>query len=128
MPIDYNRYPPDWKTVIRPRILKRAEHCCEQCGAPDGAFIYRPVKKSADWRLMPEGHLADVMAEDGVKFTKVVLTIAHLDHDATNHEVTDDRLRAWCQLCHLNYDRPRHIQNRKYGRRHLDNQGQLFEM
>jgi hypothetical protein len=32
------------------------------------------------------------------------LLIAHLDHDETNHEVTDDRLKAMCQLCHLRYD------------------------
>ncbi len=35
---------------------------------------------------------------------KVVLTIAHLDHDETNHQVSMDRLAALCQLCHLRYD------------------------
>jgi hypothetical protein len=34
----------------------------------------------------------------------VVLTIAHLDHDELNHEVKDERLKALCQHCHLNYD------------------------
>jgi hypothetical protein len=41
---------------------------------------------------------------DIVKSVKVVLTISHLDHDETNHEVTDDRLKALCQICHLRYD------------------------
>jgi hypothetical protein len=36
--------------------------------------------------------------------TKAVLTIAHLDHDETNHEVKLDRLMAMCQLHHLRYD------------------------
>lgn len=58
-------------------------------------------------------------------FTQIVLTIAHLDHDKENHQVSIDRLRAWCQQCHLNYDRPRHIQNRKYGRNWLKNQTSL---
>lgn len=38
------------------------------------------------------------------KPVKIVLTIAHLDHDETNMNVSDDRLKASCQLCHLRYD------------------------
>ena len=38
------------------------------------------------------------------KKVRVILTIAHLDHDETNESVTDDRLKAMCQLCHLRYD------------------------
>lgn len=38
------------------------------------------------------------------KKVKVILTIAHLDHDETNHHVADDRLKAMCQICHLRYD------------------------
>jgi hypothetical protein len=44
---------------------------------------------------------------------KIVLTIAHLDHDKHNHDIQDDRLAALCQACHLNYDRPRHVSSRK---------------
>ena len=32
MPINYSKYPPNWKTEIRPRILKRANNRCEFCG------------------------------------------------------------------------------------------------
>lgn len=71
-----------------------------------------------------EGHLADTMAMDGVKFVKIILTIAHLDHDKLNHDVKLDRLKALCQRCHLNYDRHRHVRNRKYGRN--DNTGKLI--
>ena len=38
------------------------------------------------------------------KRVRVILTIAHLDHDESNKNVTDDRLKAACQLCHLRYD------------------------
>ena len=38
------------------------------------------------------------------KQVKVVLTIAHLDHDETNWDVKDERLKASCQICHLRYD------------------------
>lgn len=38
------------------------------------------------------------------KKVRVILTIAHLDHDEENENVSDDRLKAMCQLCHLRYD------------------------
>lgn len=76
MPIDYSKYPPDWQER-RARILERAGNCCEQCGIRNYSF------RGA---------------------TKIVLTIAHLDHDETNWEVLDERLSALCQRCHLQYD------------------------
>jgi hypothetical protein len=114
MPINYKDYPPNWKE-IRKRILLRADNKCEFCGVTNYAFVWRD--KMGKWQLMPEGHEADAMALDGFKFTKIVLTIAHLDHDKLNHSVQDDRLAALCQKCHLGYDLPRHIENRKYGPR-----------
>ena len=125
MPINYSKYPKDWKE-IRKRILLRAEDKCERCGAPNHELIYRQKKGFPDWELAPEGHQADAMALDGTRFTYIVLTIAHLDHDAENHSVTDDRLQALCQRCHLQLDMPRHVANRKYGRNHLKNQHKLF--
>jgi len=35
---------------------------------------------------------------------KVILTVAHLDHDPFNFNVTLDRLKHLCQLCHFRYD------------------------
>jgi 5-methylcytosine-specific restriction endonuclease McrA len=77
MPIDYKRYPPNWKTEIRPAILERANNRCEFCGV--GNYSIRDGKK-------------------------IVLTIAHLDHDEENRNVSYHRLRALCQRCHLRYD------------------------
>lgn len=137
MPINYKEYPKNWKTEIRPAVMKRAgeirdpmtgeimrEAECEECGAPNHKYIYRPQKDGV-WDLMPEGHLADAMALDGVKFTKVILTVAHLDHDKENHNVKLDRLKALCQRCHLKYDMNRHVSNRKYGRKHRENNHRL---
>lgn len=90
-PWNKHRYPADWKE-IRARIIARANNCCE--GSPE----YR-----------------DCRAKNGephpVTMSKVVLTIAHLDHVPEN--CSDDNLRAWCQRCHLNYDRKNHIANRE---------------
>ena len=138
MPINYKEYPPNWKTEIRPAVLKRAgelidlmtkevirEADCEDCGCPNRHLIYRPVKGKSDWELAPEGLEADAMALDGIKFTKVILTIAHLDHDKLNHDVKLDRLKALCQRCHLLYDKNHHAANRKYGRKHKTNNHKL---
>lgn len=94
MPINYKDYPKNWKE-IRQRVLERENHCCKFCGVHN--YSYRENSKG--------------------KLTNIVLTIAHLDHDKLNHEVTDDRLAALCQKCHLQYDMKNHIANRK---RNLD--------
>lgn len=114
MPIDYKRYPKDWKTAIVPRIIERANDCCEKCGVEnraeltslgmwirDGArYKYKRfwITNPADVKRLLDGPASDP------KQVKVVLTVAHLDHDEDNHDVTDDRLMAMCQYCHLNYD------------------------
>ena len=41
MPIDYRKYPPDWKTRIRPDILRRANNRCELCGVENGSLVWR---------------------------------------------------------------------------------------
>lgn len=136
MPVDYSKYPPKWKTEIRPAVMSRAgevraeggivkEACCEDCNVPNHNLIYRPVKGSSEWKLAPEGHAADVMALDGVAFTYIVITVAHLDNDSENHNVQLDRLKALCQRCHLLRDKNLHVQNRKYGREHKANNHKL---
>jgi hypothetical protein len=142
MPIDYKKYPPNWLSEIRPRILKRANYCCEECGVPHAAFIYRinPSADGKDWvfmsystpdiknlnefflttpTILPEGVVP-------VKVVKIILTIAHLDHDHEKWNVGDDRLKALCQRCHLKLDLPHHINNRRYGRNWKINQTSLF--
>ena len=107
MPIDYSKYPPDWKTHIRPRILQRAKHCCEQCGLPNYRYVDRDTREPClRWD------------DNGVK---IILTIAHLDHDETNWDVKDDRLKAMCQRCHLRYDAPEKARRRK-AKEHVNQQ------
>lgn len=121
MPINYKDYPPNWKSEIRPAILERANNCCEDCGVENYAIIHRYGKGKNDWQYWPEGMLSEAWDADGKKATKIVLTIAHLDHDKLNHDVALDRLKALCQKCHLTYDIKHHTNNRKYGRNHQKN-------
>lgn len=92
-PSERARYPSDW-AEIRAEVLLRAGHRCE--GSP----------------AYPE-----CRAEHGqphpVTTSRVVLTIAHLDHTPENNGAPGDRpnLRAWCQRCHLTFDAPLHAQH-----------------
>jgi hypothetical protein len=89
MPIDYSEYHPKWSLISRLIRFKRAENKCEWCNAEN----YKPHPKTG---------------------SKVVLTVAHLDHNKANNKF--DNLKALCQKCHLGHDLQHHIRNRKYGR------------
>ena len=91
MPIDYSRYPLNWK-AIRAEVLTRAENRCE--GSP----------KYPDCR-------AENKQPHPVTGSKVVLTVAHLDHDVTHNELAN--LKAWCQRCRLTYDAKSKAERRK---------------
>lgn len=107
MPIDYSKYPKNWHSEIRPRILKRADNLCEWCGLPNYAWVN---SKTREICLPDEDHAI-----------RIVLTVAHLDHDEENHDVKDDRLAALCQKCHLSYD----IQEKQRRIREKRNQNQV---
>ena len=127
MPINYKDYPKNWKTEIRPAILQRANNCCEVCGVPNYTYGYRQKDgKFIAWTEIEnalEMHGYDYFDDElkhhikkdmtANKGTTIVLTIAHLDHDKHNHEVSLDRLKAMCQRCHLLYDMESHVANRK---------------
>lgn len=122
MPIDYSKYPPNWLTEIRPRIMKRANNTCEREGCDfkhlEEVWAVRYRGRTTGWyRDFEEANaLPKTMESRKNKITRrnervpnpkrvrVILTVAHLDHDENNHDVTDDRLMAMCQLCHLRYD------------------------
>lgn len=114
MPIDYSKYPANWKKEIRPRILDRAKNCCEFCELRNHSTVYsaKIFKGKTEWfKTHDEAVVAAFnsgwncpIIDPIVRPVKVVLTIAHLDHDEANHEVADDRLAALCQMCHLRYD------------------------
>lgn len=112
MPIDYSKYPSTWRAEIVPRILARAGEVRDDAG--------RIIKEANCEKCGIENHSTKANG------TWVVLTIAHLDHDSENHEVLDERLAAYCQACHLKYDRWRHVAKRKYGMDFFKTQKQLF--
>jgi hypothetical protein len=118
MPCDYSKYPATWFTEIRPRILARAgevrnkegkvlqEATCEWpgCTAKNRAIGIRDVRGI----FRPSGQDAPVYfkAAPGARPFRVILTIAHKDHDIANNE--DENLAAWCQFHHLKHDAKQH--------------------
>lgn len=99
------RYPKDWK-VISKAIRERAGNRCE------GSPAY-----------------PDCRAENGaphpVTGSKVVLTVGHRDHTPEN--VDDENLSAWCQRCHLTYDKDHHAKNARRTRRAKAAHSDFFE-
>ena len=77
-----NKYPPNWNSHIRPFIIERDNNTCQVCGV-----------KAGEEYISPKG-----------KTIKARLAVAHLDHDAENHNVSMDRLLLMCNCCHLAYD------------------------
>lgn len=107
MPIDYKKYPPNWKSEIRPAILKRAGNCCEFCGVKNHAEGYRD-KSGKFVESIGLQQEADML--DGERIIKIVLTVAHLNHDVNDNR--PENLRALCQKCHLDYDKAHHKASR----------------
>ena len=90
MPINYADYPANWREISRYIRFERTDGVCEGSPAyPDCGAIH--------------GELHPVTS------SKVVLTVAHLDHDTSNNDF--DNLKAWCQRCHNTYDAPNRKRN-----------------
>lgn len=104
------RYPKEWP-AIRSAVRARSGDCCEgsldfpDCRRPNGWLLNKRTGELTD-----DGQTAEVWElADGDRVTKVVLTVAHLDHHPENNSMAN--LRHMCQRCHLNYDKHHHQQN-----------------
>lgn len=134
MPIDYNDYPRDWKTIIRPRILERANHCCEQCGSENHKWVwYHPslhyvssqdVDDGVRWYGREEYYLHNSPYEQPAEGYLVCLTISHTNHNIEDNR--DENLLALCQTCHLRHDAKYHAMNRvREHNKALESAGQM---
>lgn len=125
MPIDYKEYHPKWSLISYLIRVVRAKNHCEKCGIANGAVVKRLKGgwrnlSGTEWDMINSKIRYALYNFSGALkffgFTKVVLTVAHVDHDKTNNRFWN--LKAWCQRCHLRHDLRHHIANRKYGRKH----------
>ena len=85
------RYPKDWKAISERIRYERAGNVCEctgECGLDHKG------------RCGARNHCHHPETQ-----SKVVLTVAHLDHQPENCD--DGNLKAMCQRCHNRYDMPK---------------------
>lgn len=142
-PENKKRYPINWKTEIRPAILRRAQYLCECCGIHNHAVGYRdregvfrplqgneaydaaglgktwpdlqPISYAAALELVNSLNCCNNRIDDGNKWIVIVLTIAHLDEEIEN--CADSNLKALCQRCHNILDLPMRQRNARMTRR-----------
>ncbi len=109
------RYPKDWPQISKRIREERAKSRCEctgECG------IDHEIESESSGALVLMCPHSQCQAMNGAPHpetgSKVVLTVAHLDHQPEN--CADDNLKAMCQRCHNRYDAPmrrRGIQERE---------------
>lgn len=117
---------PEWR-AIRSRIGERSGWKCETCGAPHMTIVARGTYNGRDaYLVIDTGHV--FCAETGLKIAemrlsdfnakkvlKIVLTVAHLNHDETDSR--DENLAHLCQRHHLRLDAKHHARNAARTRR-----------
>jgi hypothetical protein len=110
MPMQLDRYPPNWSAIayeVKDRAGWKCEECRKECRKTGESWtdffdrICRSLAQNQKW-----GHYT--------------LTVAHLDQNPSNNDPSN--LRALCTVCHLKHDRPYRIMNR-YAKR--ERRGQL---
>ena len=125
-PENRSLYPKDWKQISA-SIRERAEHKCEFCGVKN--YERGARDRNGKWHSTNEidsmnSSVGEQLFGDFPKIIKIVLTVAHLDHDPTNCD--PNNLRALCQKCHLSYDAEHHRKNSAETRERKLNIGNLF--
>jgi hypothetical protein len=127
MPIrasEKSRYPGDWKQISQRIRFERGGGLCEWqgCKAPHGEVIMRLRIAPEIWRSINGEDLCE--ADPDYRAVKVVLTVAHLDHQPENCE--ESNLMSLCQLHHLRLDKHQHRRNAATSRRARKNNLELF--
>jgi hypothetical protein len=129
MPIDYKKYPANWKSEIVPQVKERWNHKCAFCGLNNYSVGFRAgtifITTCGNGYLDKAGmgmlsfnkarQTAIYLTEnENRKYIVIVLTVAHLDHDINNNDLLN--LKPLCQKCHLNYDKLHHMKNSRITR------------
>ena len=145
MPMKRHLYPADWEAISLRIRKERAGGRCEctgecgsdhyrhvfdvlvenrRCGAPNTETVLRDRQHPERWTLH-EGCSLCLGGDDECKPIRIVLTVAHLNHDTRDNR--DENLKAFCQRCHLRMDAHLHATNARATRRRRRAAGDLFE-
>lgn len=132
MPMKRHLYPSDWPAISK-RIRERDGDRCKACRVANGAIISR--HKASGTFMLETGDVFDAETGErrgsargseweGAMGIKVVLTVAHQDHNPSNN--TEDNLAALCQMHHLRHDAAQHAASTRATRRSRLAAGELF--
>jgi len=128
-PENKDKYPDNWKAISYDIRVNRAKNRCEVCGIKNYLIIRRLAgdkyrePSQEEWDMIharirySHSTFSESLKYHG--FIRVVLTVAHLDHNPRNCEYSN--LKAMCQKCHNNYDK----EHRKQTRRKSKLKGQM---
>ena len=112
MPMDRAKYPDNWEAISL-QVREEAGNRCEWCAVANGAVGARSLNgiwyDFDDIECISDREIRLLFGCDYPRIIKIVLTVAHLDHDIQNGDRSN--LAALCQRCHLNHDRPQHLAN-----------------
>lgn len=116
MPVkNWEHYPPNWKSEIVPRVMKRAGYKCEQCGVPrysvgvrfdDGKFL---LTEKAESYTEAKKLVKELRVVFGIEPIIIVLATSHSCHDPKCED--EQHLDCLCGRCHLLRDRFHHSVN-----------------
>jgi hypothetical protein len=97
--MDYSKYSPDWKDIIRPAILRRDNYKCQVCSVQHKIKVYKTT--SGKYVQCDEFIEKWAVAQNKKVFT-LHLQVAHLDHNKQNNDPSN--LLTLCPIHHAKYD------------------------
>lgn len=101
------RYSEDWKAIIRPKMLAKANFKCQKCHIRQRAYGYYETPTSfIECDLL----MADWAKKNGFKVQRVWLQVVHVDQNPANNK--EQNLRVLCPRCHFDLDRPHNVAKR----------------
>ena len=106
-------YPTNWAFISADIRFNRAQNRCEECGVQNGAITYTDHQGKREeatfdqldqlYRIIQSSGLNEKAVLKKLRLTKIILTVAHLDHDESNNDYFN--LKALCQRDHFKHDR-----------------------
>tara|TARA_R110000868_G_scaffold42833_4_gene144472 strand:+ start:429 stop:770 length:342 start_codon:yes stop_codon:yes gene_type:complete len=100
--MNYKEYSPDWRDIIRPRALMRAQYKCQELGCLVKHKQIGYYDARGNWIECDEFQQAWAKTQK-IKLQKIYLQVAHLDQNPANN--SDSNLKAFCPQHHFAYDR-----------------------
>ena len=124
-PENLAKYPANWKAISL-SIRERDGNKCKFCGVANGTYGYRDIKTGQFVSIdeIAEGAEWIDALDLSDRPIKIVLTVAHLDHNEANCEGSN--LAALCQRCHLTYDAKHHAETARVTREKKQGLQSLF--